>query len=258
MDNSEFESRAFANPDDRDQDFLDALQDDPQRQQLLDEVQSFNERLTRITSGISAPGDLAERLKAVASEDGSPIPVSDNKVVSLPARRRQPMRALAIAAALVLAVGLSYTSLFGGNQPSAQELEFGQQVVNHVYMELEEIDSRPGASFQQTNQVFGTVGGSITSPQAMNTLGVSLAKPCVIIPQNSSAHLVVDGSVGVVNIIVVNNSPVREQFSFSDDRDRFEAVVIPMENGNLILVGEKNETFAQVRRELDDNVSWVI
>ena len=44
---------------------------------------------------------------------------------------------------LVLAVGVTYSSLFGGNQPSAQELEFGQQVVNHVYMELDEIDSKP-------------------------------------------------------------------------------------------------------------------
>ena len=258
MDNSEFESRVFANPDDQNQDFLDALQDNPQRQQLLDEVQSFNESLGRITATVAAPADMANRLKSFAVEDDSQLQplASGNKVVSLPAQKRRPMRMVAMAAALVLAVGLTYSSLFGGNQPSAQELEFGQQVVSHVYMELEEIDSRPGASYQQVNQVFGAVGASLASQQAMVNLGVSLAKPCVIIPQNSSAHVVIDGNIGLVNIIVVNNSPVSQQFSFSDDR--FETLVIPMENGNLILVGEKNETFSEVRRELDDSVSWVI
>ena len=258
MDNSEFEGRAFANPDDNDQDFLDALHDNPQRQQLLDEVQSFNHRLTTITSSVAAPADLAVRLKSIATVDESQQQTSatDDQVVNFPEPKRQPKRLLAIAAVLVLAVGVTYSSLFGGNQPSAQELAFGQQVVSHVYMELDEIDARPGASYQQANQVFGAVGGSIDSPQAMINLGISLAKPCSIIPQNSSAHLVMDGNVGAVNIIVVNNSPVRQQFSFSDDR--FEAVVIPMENGNLILVGEKNETFIEVQRELDDSVSWVI
>jgi len=258
MDNSEFESRVFANPDDKDQDFLDALQDDPQRQDLLNEVQSFNDKLTRITSDVTAPGDLAARLKSVAAEDVSQkqASASDRKVVSFPERQQRPTRMLAVAAALILAVGLIFSSLFGGNQPSAQELAFGQQVVNHVYMELDEIDSRPGASYQRANQVFGAVGGAIASPQAMNNLGISLAKPCVIVPQSNSAHLVMDGNAGAVNIIVVNNSPVRQQFSFSDDR--FETIVIPMESGNLILVGEKNETFAEVQSELDDNVSWVI
>ena len=258
MDNSEFESRVFANPDDKDQDFLDALQDNPQRQQLLDEVQSFNENLTRITSRVVAPADIATQLKSVAAEQETQTQdsTSADKVVAFPARKRRTTRVFAMAAALVLAVGLTYSSLFGGNQPSAQELEFGQQVVNHVYMELEEIDSRPGVSYQQVNQAFGEVGASLANQQALATLGISFAKPCVVIPQNSSAHVVMDGNMGFVNIIVVNNSPVSQQFSFSDGR--FEAVVIPMENGNLILVGEKNETFNDVRRELDDSLTWVI
>ncbi|MBT8147844.1 MAG: DUF3379 domain-containing protein [Gammaproteobacteria bacterium] len=257
MDNSEFETRAFANPDDKDQNFLDAARDNVERQQLVEDVQSFNEQLTRITSGISPSADLQARLKAVAVDDQAEtqLPPTD-KVVSFPAQQRSPGRLLAMAAVLVLAIGVTYSSLFGGNQPSAQEMAFGQQVVNHEYMELEEIDSRPGANYQQVNQVFGAVGASLADQQALTSLGISLAKPCVIIPQNSSAHVVMDGSAGAVNIIMVNNSPVSQQFSFSDDR--FETVVIPMENGNLILVGEKNETFNEVQRELDDSLTWVI
>jgi hypothetical protein len=257
MDNSEFESRVFANPDDNDRDFLEALETDPLRRQLLDEVQSFNDDLTRITSSVAAPASLGDRLKSITMDDQSSAgtAASDDNVVNLP-ERGNAFRMLTVAAVLVLAVGVTYSSLFGGNQPTAQELAFGQQVVNHVYMELDEIDSRPGASFQQVTQVFGAVGATVAGPQVVNTLGISFAKPCAIIPQNSSAHLVMDGSAGAVNIIVINNSPVSQQFSFSDDR--FETVVIPMEDGNLILVGEINETFNEVRRELDDLVTWVI
>lgn len=258
MDNSEFESRAFANPDDSEQDFLDALQDNPQRQQFLNDIQSFNKRLSRITSSVTTPDGLSSRLKSAVDTDHSEeqTAVDTDTMVSFPRRSLQPMRLAAMAAMLVLVVGLAYSTLFGGNQPSAQELEFGQLVVNHVYAELEEINTRPGASYQQVLQTFGAVGASVASPEIMNSLKFTFAEPCSITPRNISAHLVIDGNAGAVNIIMVRSSPVNRRFRFSDER--FEAVIIPMENGNLILIGDQNESFEEVQRELSDQVSWTI
>ncbi len=272
MDNSEFETRAFAYPDDSDQDFQDALQASPARQALVDEIRSFNGRLEKIANAIAAPEELARRLKAAAVQHEAEV--TDNRVDAaetaarsdgnggnatagvfpFPSRWR-PSRLVAMAAAVVVAVGVTYSSLFG-NQPSAAELEFGQQVVNHVYTELDEIDISPVSNFQVINQVFSSVGGRLPDEVALNNRRITFARPCIVIPQYSSAHLVMEGDRGAVNIIFVNNSPVQQQFSFSEER--FEVTVVPLTSGNLILVGEKDEPLREIQQFLADNVAWTI
>ena len=259
MDKSEFESRVFANPDDNEKDLLDAIQEDPQRQQLVDEVRKFDRQLKESLNDVPLPEGLAARLKTVVNDVDKAwepaVETAADNVVPFP--RRQPLRFAAIAAVLVIAVGISYNSLFPGGQPNAAELAFGRQVIDHVYMELAEIEApQDEIDFQVVTQAIGGVGASLNSQQAVVELSISFAKPCIVIPQNSSAHLVMDGSFGAVNVIVVNNTPVSKEFKFSDDR--FEAVVIPLENGNLILVGEKQESLGDYRRMVADNTSWVI
>ena len=81
-------------------------------------------------------------------------------------------------------------------------------------------------------------------------------KPCEILPAYESAHLVLEGSQGAVSLIVINNSPVDVEFSIRDER--FIGIVVPMEQGNMILVGEKNEDLNQFASMFSKNVEWVI
>ncbi|MCB1670420.1 MAG: DUF3379 family protein [Gammaproteobacteria bacterium] len=258
MDNSEFETRAFADPYDTEQDFLEALSTCPERQQLLDEIRTFNARLGQVTGGIPTPPELCARLKAAVTEAASPTEAAAetvSNVVRLPSRS-QPARLVVAAAALVLGIGMTYSTMFGSNQPSAAEIEFGQQVVNHVYAELDEIKASNGASLQQVNQAMGSIGGALDSDDAMERLGISFARDCIILPRNHSAHLVISGNRGAINIIIIDNSPVRREFTFSDDH--FAAVVVPLENGNLVLVGEKSERLTDFQQVVDANLSWRI
>ena len=85
---------------------------------------------------------------------------------------------------------------------------------------------------------------------------VRSAKPCEILPAYESAHLVLQGSQGAISVIVINNSPVDVEFSIRDDR--FEGIVLPMEQGNMILVGEKNEDLSQYASLFSENVEWAI
>jgi len=64
------------------------------------------------------------------------------------------------------------------------------------------------------------------------------------------------GSTGAINVIVINNSPVTNEFSIKDDR--FSGIVIPMGDGNLILIGEKNENLDQYKSMFSQNIEWVI
>ena len=253
MDDSEFEIRAMANPSDQDQDFLDALKEVPSRQQVLDNARAIDQRLKNSMSSISAPIGLADRLKANAQESTKPEPQSN--VVELD-RPRHQFRGFALAASLVLALGATFSLLFGSSGPSAAEIAFGQQVMNHVYMEIEQVNSQEGLNYQVISQVVGSVGGQMRNGNSMDNLRISFAKPCVIIPENSSAHLALAGNQGSVNVIVVNNSPVKAEFTIGDER--FDGVIIPFDGGNLILIAEKQESLANYRELLADNVDWII
>ena len=55
---------------------------------------------------------------------------------------------------------------------------------------------------------------------------------------------------------VINNSPVSGEYSFHDDR--FNGIVVPMGEGNMVLVGERNEDLEQYKTLFADNIDWVI
>jgi len=59
-----------------------------------------------------------------------------------------------------------------------------------------------------------------------------------------------------VSVIVINNSPVSVEYSFHDDR--FNGIVVPMGEGNMVLVGERNEDLEQYKTLFADSIDWVI
>jgi hypothetical protein len=262
MDNSEFLTRALANPYDQEQDFLDALQQDPTRRQIVDEAQADDRRLSKSLNSVTVPEGLSNQLKAaIETETESDTAVShasdsDTNVVEL----KRPWisnQGIALAATLVLALGVTYSVLFNTSGPSDAELAFSQQVMDHVYMELEEIALQSnGVDQQMVAQAFDAVGAQVRNANSLDSLNISFAKPCFIVPESRSAHLALVGNQGAVNIIVVKNSPVQAEFAIGDER--FSGIVIPVEGGNLILGGEQQESLNNYREIFSENVDWVI
>ncbi len=65
-----------------------------------------------------------------------------------------------------------------------------------------------------------------------------------------------EGSQGAVSMIVIKNSPVDFEFSIRDER--FIGIIVPMNQGNMILVGEKEKDLNQFSAMFSENVEWVI
>lgn len=99
-------------------------------------------------------------------------------------------------------------------------------------------------------------GTRLVSYDPSQGFDVRSAKPCEILPAYESAHLALEGRQGAVSVIVINNSPVDVEFSIRDER--FISIVVPMEQGNMILVGEKNEYLNQFASMFSKNVEWAI
>ena len=82
------------------------------------------------------------------------------------------------------------------------------------------------------------------------------AKPCEILTAYENAHLMLEGSQGAVTMIVINTSPVDVEFSIL--AERFIGIIVPMDQGNMVLVGEKDKDLYQFASMLSENVEWVI
>tara|TARA_B110000208_G_scaffold35427_1_gene46819 strand:+ start:37295 stop:37615 length:321 start_codon:yes stop_codon:yes gene_type:complete len=83
------------------------------------------------------------------------------------------------------------------------------------------------------------VGTRLVSNSFITKTPVRFAKPCIIIPAYDSAHLMIKGSEGALSFFVINSSLVSIEYKINGDR--FNGIVVPMSNGNIILVGAANE-----------------
>ena len=174
-----------------------------------------------------------------------------------PRLARLDYRWLAVAAILVVAVGLAIPSVFAPSAPSEADLAVGQRVLNHVYAETADFVGEPDVNFTRVNQVMASVGSHITDNDSTRELRFSFAKPCLIMDaENVSAHFVMQGDRGSVNVVLLNNAPVDQEFTVGDER--FNGTVSPLGSGTLVLIGEKDERLEEFVRLLADNIDWVI
>lgn len=257
MNELDFRKRVYANPSDLDQEVLNAAASNPALQKILDELLEFNNEVSAVAHAVPVPVDLAERLLAIsatanadASGRGASKPFSNNF-----------FQYYALAASLLLAVGIGVIVSLGSD-PTATEVAFGNEVIQHMYHEVNEINAIKDGSFQSSVgmpaviAVMASADTQFNDEEFLQTTAVKFAKPCVVLPAYHSAHLMLQGSSGAINVIVINNSPVTNEYSIKDDR--FSGIVIPMEDGNLILIGEKNEDLNQYKSMFSQNIEWVI
>lgn len=201
--------------------------------------------------------------KETEKETKTVLPLVPSSFTRLTARYNT--RYYAIAASLLLAVGISAALIDfpdSSVNPTTAELALGEEILAHLYIDSDEIDAinlggdLGAIAMPAVNEVMANAGTQLLSNAFMQNLPVRSAKPCIILPAFQSAHLLVMGDQGAVSIIVINNSPVSGEYSFRDDR--FVGIVVPMEAGNMILVGERSEDLDQLKALFSENLEWVI
>ncbi|PCI81189.1 MAG: hypothetical protein COB20_02165 [SAR86 cluster bacterium] len=257
MDELEFRKRVYANPRDLDGEVLEAARANPDYQKIVDETLAFEDSLIPLIESAETPEGLMAQLLSIPETAAS---VGSN-VSAIRAKKQSFFQYYAVAASLVLAVGIVF-SLSVNSGPSSADIVFGNELLAHLYHDIEEIDDITNGETYETldldevNFSMAVAGTRLVSYDDAQEFDVRSAKPCEILPAYQSAHLVLEGSHGAVSVIVINNSPVDVKFSFRDDR--FNGIVVPMEQGNMILVGEKNEDLNQYASMFSENVEWVI
>lgn len=257
MDELEFRKRVYSNPDRLDQETLAAASANPDFQRILEQTRELNAHLREVACGRNAPEGLRERLLAI------PYSGADQTAgeATRPARSSHLLRYYAIAACLLVAVGISISLPFNRG-PSAAEMAFGNEVIAHIYHESAELEAiaagtlRATIGMGQISDVLASAGSRLGNTSFLQDMPVRYANPCEIATPFKSAHLILESASGAINIITINNSPVSQEFAIGDDR--FSGLVIPMRGGNLVLITEKNQDPGAYRSMVESSMEWLI
>lgn len=253
----EFRKRVCANPGELDRETLDAASANPAFQKILDETLQLERDIVALTRSVSAPDTLAERLLNIPASENS---IAGGREASKPSSNNF-FQYYAMAASLLLALGIGAVVVLGGG-PSSSEIAFGSDVIRHLYHEVTEIDAindgtyRATATTPNVADVMAQAGTQFNDEEFLRAIPVRFAKICVVLPDFNGAHLMVEGNLGTVNVILIKNSPVTSEYTIQDDR--FRGMVVPMEEGNMILIGEQDENLEELKSMFAQNVEWAI
>ena len=262
MNEIEFRKRLYTNPLEVDQELLAAAGADPALQKILEQTREMETEVAALVNAVEAPAGLADKLMTIADAPSTETELQNlGDVASKPAANNNFFQYYAIAASLLLALGVTFSLTFDSG-PSSAEMAVGDDGLRHLYMAGFEIDEVSNASnttifgLPAINAVMAESGTRLGSNDFLQGLPIRSARPCAVVPAYQSAQLIFEGMQGAVSVIVINNSPVSVEYSFHDDR--FNGIVVPMGEGNMVLVGERNEDLEQYKTLFADNIDWVI
>lgn len=257
MDELDFRKRVYTNPGELDREILDAASANPAFQKIIDETLQLERDIVALTNSVSASDALADRLLNIPASANS---VTAGREASKPSSNNF-FQYYAVAASLLLALGIGAVITLGGG-PSPSEIAFGSDVIRHLYHEVNEIDAINDGTYLATAtmpnvvDVMAQAGTQFNDEEFLQAMPVRFAKICVVLPDFDGAHLMIEGNRGAVNVILINNSPVTSEYSIQDDR--FRGMIVPMEGGNMILIGEQDENLEDLKTMFAQNVGRAI
>lgn len=247
MDDLEFRTRAFSNPLDDGADFIAATDSDPARRHLIDELTHLEQELRTVIHTIPVPDGLQQKLLAHMQ--------SDHRNHERTKRQLFGNRlAYMMAATVVISAGLGISLV--QSRPSAQDLALHDAVLEHLYHEAPGYANGLEIPAPELASVLAEAGATLTSSEDIIRLHLIFANYCGFGGEQRGAHLVTRGEHGPVSFIFIKNSPVSTNVKLDDER--FKGRIIPWQNGNMAVIGEKAEALEQYEKILRDNLEWSI
>lgn len=173
--------------------------------------------------------------------------IDSDKVVAIePRRRRVPPVWLAMAASVAL-VAIVGVRLFGV-APEYDSL--AEEIVAHL-------DHEPYA-LRVTDEPVSDTRLSRIVPANLATLDhsaglITYAQNCKI-KGKVSPHLVIQGKNGPVTVILMPE--VRVQSAETIEGQSINGVILPVGDGSIAIIGEKDEDLEPIQRSVIDSVAW--
>ena len=178
--------------------------------------------------------------------------IEDDNVTSLPFRTRQTFSApawIGIAATVVLAafIGVRMIDFDPGNG-----LTLSEEVLAHV-------DHEPGAlrvtNVAVSDERFLSVVNPSVGTMDRNVGLVTYAQNCII-NGKTIPHLVIQGEKGPITLLLMPEEMIDGAITL--DGKGVNGVIIPMGNGSIAIIAERDEPLGEIEQRILDSVEWSI
>jgi secreted PhoX family phosphatase len=146
MDELSFRRTIYAEPNTTDPDIIQAAKDDPAKQVFWDEVKAMDAQLAQAMS-IPVPENFADKLILRQGMD------------EFSQKRQKRPWYIALAASVAMVVGVSYVTLFAGNNGLANDI---YAHINHEYMNKEIAMTGQHVSQNVINEKMATFNGVLS------------------------------------------------------------------------------------------------
>ncbi len=235
MDDLEFRRQAYADPKDSSEAFLNAAKGSRNNQKFVEELKAFDSQLEQALK-VEPPEGLADRI------------LLNQSFEEYQGNKRHNLVQLAMAASVAFAIGLSVSLVNFERTPS-----MGDVAIAHVKNEVmfsRVIDER--ADLNAVNAKLAKYGGKLE-----NGIGhIYYVNHCTF-HGSPAFHMVMQGEAGKVTVFIVPSSTkLSTSPLFSDGQ--LTGMVTPVNNANLVIIGEQKESLEKIERKLDRNINWSI
>lgn len=233
MDELSFRRRIYADPNDNQQDIIDACNQDPKKAQFKADLQSFDDKLNDALN-IDTPDNLADRILL-------------SQTIDFQQHQKKKSRVhLALAASVAFAVGLSFQVFNSGGKYTT----LSEHALAHVYDEEHHLHDDYSYSSEDLNVKLASFGASITNSIAP----ITFASYCRF-DGVKSLHLVFQGENAPVTVFLVPNSAnLTGNSEFSDDR--MNGNIVSFENADMVIVADEGENSAKWQQKLTSSIQW--
>lgn len=198
----------------------------------------FDAHLHTLLHAVQTPDGLQERLLALPDQGPAAVAAAND-----PRWRRL----LPAVAALLLAIGIGLYYQPDLNAALADEI-FG-----HIHVEEAYYGDGSALPLTEVNARLAAVSGEPLDSADAAQLGVSFVKDCFIARQRTM-HLVIKGSTGPVNVMMIPAQVVEDEVRIADGR--FSGLVTPGSAGTLVVVGNKQEPLTHTRDIVARSLHW--
>ena len=234
MDDLEFRRRAYAEPDCQDKDFIDYKNKSIENTHFVDELNLLDETLKSAIQ-IKPPEDLLERVKL-------------KQALELHQLNRQRYRYFSLAASVVLVLIMTY--IYQPEVGIKPHETLTASILEHIYHELDHLQEQQNKSLAQVNTLLSDIGVNMSVLVGdVNYLG-----SCDI-ANKKGVHMVVQGSIGPITVMVLPDISVSDKQIISDKR--FRGLIVPKGKGSIAIVGEKSESLLLLQEKLVAHMRWI-
>lgn len=227
----EFRRRCLAEPGDLDREFLHHKSECAACADFAAHMSQVDRRLADALR-VDVPENLASRIILRQSLHKGQV------------RDKHRRRRYALAASVLLTLGLA-----GGFFTMISTTPFHRAVMAHLDGEWDSLVQRQDISDETLTSVLGTVGGELKGDIGK----VRHASLCDF-SEYGGAHLVLEGREGPVVVLLLPGKHIAGPKVVSGDRA--DGIIVPTNNGSMVIVGDEGEALDDIERRLHAAVVW--